>query len=292
MPLESDPNDYQNGVVVFDSYLDDRVTLAGSAAWIGKSDVQSFGFSAHEGKYGVGGRVTSLPIYADDGCALLHVGAGYFHLALVDHRFSVASRPLLRAGAGGGQTPNLVFTGTFFTPDGADVVNVEGALVLGPFSLSSEYAVARVSNVFEQATPVFTGPRGDVTYQAGYVEAGLFVTPGDRRRYDKKTGTWARTVPQENAFLVKRDGWVFGRGAAQLVARYTYLDLVDGAPVLTPTSGGARAGRQQDLTLGVNWYINSQTWVMINYVATHLDSVVSGASGDIHGIGCRIHIDF
>ena len=54
------PNDYQNGVVVFDSYLDDRVTLAGSAAWIGKSDVQSFGFGANEGKYGVGGRVTGL----------------------------------------------------------------------------------------------------------------------------------------------------------------------------------------------------------------------------------------
>jgi hypothetical protein len=35
------PNDYQNGVMVFNSYFDDRVTLAGSAAWIGKSNVQS-----------------------------------------------------------------------------------------------------------------------------------------------------------------------------------------------------------------------------------------------------------
>jgi phosphate-selective porin OprO/OprP len=286
------PNDYQNGVVVFNSYLDDRLTLAGSAAWIDKSDIQSFAFGANDGKYGVGGRVTGLPIYEDEGCTLLHLGAGWFHQALVDDRFSVANRPLLRAGAGGEQTPNLLFTGTFFTPNGVDIVNVEGALILGPFSMSGEYAVAHVSNVFEEDTPDFAGPRGNVTYQAGYVEAGLFITPGDYRRYDKKTGTWARTVPEENAFLVDHDHWGFGHGAVQLLARYTYLDLVSGNPVLTSTSDGARAGREQDLTLGVNWYLNSQTWVMVDYVLTHVDSVVPGASGNIQGIGCRLHIDF
>jgi phosphate-selective porin len=96
----------------------------------------------------------------------------------------------------------------------------------------------------------------------------------------------------ENAFLIKNGGWRFGHGAVQLVARYTYLDLVSGDPVLTPTSGGARAGRQHDLTLGVNWYLNAQTHIMVNYVATHLDSVVAAASGNIQSIGCRVHIDF
>jgi hypothetical protein len=33
-------------------------------------------------------------------------------------------------------------------------------------------------------------------------------------------------------------------------------------------------------------------WIMINGVATHIDSVVPGASGDIQGIGCRLHLDF
>lgn len=287
------PNDYQNGVVAFDSFLDDRVTLAGSAAWIGKSDVQSFGFGAHEGKYGIGARLTALPLYADDGYALLHVGCGYFHQALVDSRFSIASRPLLRAGAGSTQTPNLIFTGTFFTPNGADIANAEAALVWGPLSLSSEYAITHVNDVFEQAVPSFSGPRGDVTYHAAYLEAGLFITPGDQRRYDRTTGTWARTLPVENAYCVRSDaGGVSSHGAIQLLGRYTYLDLVDGTPVLTPTSGGARAGRQHDLTLGCNWYLNSQTWVMFNYVATRINSVVPGADGNIHGIGCRLHLDF
>jgi phosphate-selective porin OprO/OprP len=285
------PNDYQNGVVAFDSFLDDRLTLAGSAAWIGKSDVQSFAFGAHEGKFGYGARVTALPVYEDEGRMLVHVGAGYFHQTLVDHRFSIASRALLRAGAGSTQTPNVVFTGTFFTPNGADVVNAEAAVVRGPFSLSGEYALTHVNDVF--ATSDFTGPRGDVTYYAAYVEAGWFVTSGDQRRYDRKTGTWARTLPTENAYLVRQDGGaLFCHGAVQLLARYTFLDLVDGDPVLTPTSGGARAGRQQDITLGVNWYLNSQAWFAINYVATHIDSVAPGADGDIQGIGCRMHFDF
>jgi phosphate-selective porin OprO and OprP len=287
------PNDYQNGIVAFDSYFDDRVTLAGSAAWIGKSDIQSFGFGANEGKYGAGARVTALPIYKDEGRSLLHLGAGYFHQSLTDNLFSVASRPLLRAGAGGTQTPNLIFTGTFFSPNGADIANVEAAMVRGPFSMSGEYAVTHINNVFEQQTPVFAGPRGDVTYHAFYAEGGLFITPGDQRRYDKKTGTWTRTVPVQNAYFVRQDcGPIFSRGAVQLLARYTFLDLISGDPVLTPTSGGARAGRQQDVTLGANWYLNSQTSIMVNYVATHLESVVPGASGNIHGIGCRFHLDF
>ena len=231
------PNDYQNGVVVFDSYWDDRVTLAGSAAWIGKSDVQSFGFGTNEGKYGTGGRLRHCPsTRRRDGTCCTSAAAISTRL-LVDHRFSVASRELFRAGAGSNDTPNLIFTGTFFSPNGGDVANVEAAMVSGPFSLSSEYAIAHVNDVFETST--FTGPRGDVTYQAVYVESGLFVTPGDQRRYDKKTGTWARTNPQENAYLVRQRGCphLFLHGAVQLVARYTFLDLVDGDPVLTPTSG-------------------------------------------------------
>ena len=50
-----------------------------------------------------------LPIYEAEGCHLMHLGAGYFHQAFVDNQFNLASRPLLRAGAGGTQTPNLVF---------------------------------------------------------------------------------------------------------------------------------------------------------------------------------------
>src|SRR5262249_27326676 len=150
---------------------------------------------------------------------------------------------------------------------GANVADLEWALILGPFSMSAEYAVAWGGPVFDSFDGVrFSGPRGDAAYQALYVEAGCFLTPGDSRHYAPRTGTWDRTVPQENAFgVAAEDGhWCFGRGAVEVVARLSYLDLVGGDPPLTPTSStaGARAGRQRDLTLGLNWYLNSQARFM------------------------------
>jgi phosphate-selective porin OprO and OprP len=289
------PNNYQNGLMVFDSYLDDRVTLAGSLTRVGRATVNSFGFDAENGLYATGVRLTGLPVYQCDGRLLVHLGANYFHQALSGNRIAVANRELIRGGGGPTDVPNLLATGNFFSPNGANVADLEAAAVLGPLSLSAEYAVAWTRDVFEQFDGVnFSGPRGNVTYQALYVEGGYFITPGDYRRYDRKTGTWARTVPQENAFVVRGEDGRFcgGIGAVQLLARFTYLDLVSGSPALTPTSGGARAGTQRDLTLGVNWYLNPQTFLALNYVFTHLDSVVPGASGDIHGVGVRLHLDF
>jgi phosphate-selective porin OprO/OprP len=285
------PNDYQDGIELFDSCLDDRVTWASSFTRIGKSTVQSFGFGANDGAYAVAARLTGLPICADDGRALMHLGVGAQHAALIGDQFAVASRPLLRSGSGSGMdTPNVVATGTYLAPNGADIVDFEWAAIIGPFSLSSEYAIARVTDVSDSSNPF--GPHGDVVYQAAYVEGGVFLT-GESRKYDRKTGTWARTVPATN-FLGKRsadDNCDRGFGAVQLVARYTYLDLVGGDPVLTPTAG-ARAGRQSDITLGINWYLNPQVWVMADYVWTRIDSVVPGASGDFQGVGVRVHVDF
>jgi phosphate-selective porin OprO/OprP len=285
------PNDYQDGVMAFDSYWDDRVTLAGSLTRVGKSSIQSFGFDAADGAYAIAGRLTGLPLYADEGRCLMHVGVGYQFAALVDHQFAIASRPLLRAGAGSGtDTPNVVATSTYFTPDEVTIVDFEWAAVWGRYSLSTEYAIAWVDNVFD--TQAYTGPHGDVTYQAAYVEGGVFLT-GESRQYDVKTGTWKRTVPTTNAFGSRSADCdcTHGIGAVQLVARYTWLDLVSGDPILTQTSG-ARAGRQQDITLGVNWYLNPQVFVMTNYVWTHIDSTVPTASGDFQGFGVRVHVDF
>src|SRR5262249_11559858 len=145
------PNDYQNGVMLFDSYWNDRATLAGCLAWVSKATVQSFGFGGFDvGQYGASGRATALPIYRDDGRVLMHVGAGFLFQALNDSTFAVANRPLLRAGAGNTQTPNVLFTGNFFSPNGASLVVLEWAMVCGRFAMSAEYAVARGTNLFDQ----------------------------------------------------------------------------------------------------------------------------------------------
>ena len=289
------PNNIQSGLQFFDSYLDDRITLSGTFTRIGSKTLNTFGFNAQDGLYAGGVRVTGLPIYEDDGRVLMHLGLSFYHQALEQNRLSLANRMPLRAGAGPTDVPNLLATDSFFSPNGETIVDGEWAVILGPFSMSAEYAIATVPDTFNSFDGVrFSGPRGDVTYHAWYVEAGYFVTPGDRRRYDKALAHWGRTIPEENAFLAADDGgeWRHGTGAVQVLARLAYVDLLSGSPALSPTSGGARAGSQRDVTLGVNWYLNPQTHFMLNYVWTRINSVVPGASGDIHGFGTRLHFDF
>src|SRR5262249_44372665 len=193
-----------------------------------KANLNNFAFDVEDGRYAAGARVTALPVYRDDGRVLIHVGANYYHQALANNIFTVANRLPLRAGGGPTQGPNLLATGNFFSPGGANVADLEWAMILGPFSASAEYALAWSGPIFENFDGVrYSGPRGDVTYQAFYVEAGCFLTPGDGRRFAPKTANWDRTVPVENAFgVAAEDGrWCFGRGAVEVVARLSYLDL-------------------------------------------------------------------
>jgi phosphate-selective porin len=143
------------------------------------------------------------------------------------------------------------------------------------------------------AQSVLSGPVGRVSYQGFYVESGYFLSRGDYRRYNRKTGAWDRTTPLENAWFLKgKDGRVsVGRGAVQLLARFSYLDLQSGNPVLTPKVG-AQAGIESDVTLGVAWYINPQANMQVNYVHTQINSVLRGASGSFDGLGLRFHYDF
>jgi hypothetical protein len=110
------PNDYQNGVILFNSYLDDRVTAASSFTRVGKATVDSFGFGADNGLYATGIRLTGLPIYQDDGRVLLHLGVDYFHQALSGHTFAAANRMPLRQAAGRIRFQTCSLPATFSRP--------------------------------------------------------------------------------------------------------------------------------------------------------------------------------
>lgn len=90
-----------------------------------------------------------------------------------------------------------------------------------------EYAFLFSVNAFENFDgPNFTGPRRDVNYQAAYIEGGWFITPGDYRRFDRKTAIWGRTIPGRGFVCLKDcDGTSRSRGcgAAQLMAPLSYL---------------------------------------------------------------------
>jgi phosphate-selective porin OprO/OprP len=272
---------YASGVMAFDSYLEDHLTAAVSLTRIGKQTMNPFGFGSGPGEYAATGRLTGLPIYEDDGRRLLHLGIGYSLNGLDNHQFQLANRPLVRAGAGSQEVPNIIQTGTFFTPDPAQTLNSELAVVLGRLSLSAEYQVAWTTSLFDQFSGgTFAGPHGNATYQRVYAEVGFFLDPRDNRHYNRKEGVWDRQVTQRGLHLVG------DHMPVQLICRYSYLDLASGNPVLTPASG-AQAGWENDLTAGVNWFINAQVCFSVNYVYTHLQ-YVNDTSGSINGLGCRL----
>ena len=286
------PFQYVNGIMCCNSYWDDRATAALALVWVGKQTVTPFAFGAGSDECAVIGRLTCLPIYEDDGQRLVHLGIGYDYSGTDNNNFYAANRPLVRAGAGSQQVPNILYTGAFYTPNPVQLMNAEFAMVCGRLSMSAEYQLVRGTDIFDTLNNgVFSGPRGNVTYQGFYAESGFFLNPDDYRRYNKKNAVWDRQLQGDSSGSRMRSPWLFAdHTPVQLLCRYTYLDLDSGNPVLTPSSG-TQAGREHDITTGFDWYINPEVHFMVNYVYTRLD-YVNNTSGSLNGLGCRVHVDF
>jgi phosphate-selective porin OprO/OprP len=285
------PFNFVNGIEAFNTWCDDRITGAIAFTQVGKETITPFAFGAGNGQTAVTGRLTCLPIYEDEGRRLLHLGIGYSVSGTDNNNFTTANRPLVRAGAGSQQVPNIIATGSFFTNSPVQFVDAEFAAVRGRYSLSAEYEVVEGHNVFGALNNgIFSDPRGDVTYQALYVETGFFLNPDDYRRFDKRQAVWGRQYAAPCGADQPHSMWLFDHRPVQLICRYTYLDLASGNPVLT-SSSGVQAGWENDVTAGVDWYINPQVHFIVNYVYTHL-TYVNNTGGDFNGLGCRLHLDF
>ncbi len=146
----------------------------------------------------------------------------------------------------------LVNTGTIENVRSQTVLGLEAAAVFGAFSWQGEYMVANLNR--ENGNP-------DVGFDGYYTFVSWFPT-GESRSYNPKKGKFGSAKPLHD-FDLKTGG----SGAWEIAARYSEIDLNDG-----PISGG----KEQNTTLGVNWYINPNVRMMANYVRTNTDE----AAGD------------
>ena len=140
----------------------------------------------------------------------------------------------------------------------------ELALTAGSFHTQAELIYA-VVNRLGGSTVVFSGASAQAAY----------ILTGEHRPYNRKNGVLGRVVPDEP----------FGRtgcGAWEIAARWSMLDLND---------ADIRGGRLNDLTLGLNWYLNKFTKLQLNYIHAFLDSAVNGDS-DTDIVAMRAQIDF
>lgn len=110
--------------------------------------------------------------------------------------------------------------------------NFEALYIHNKYSFQSEYTSAHVD-----------ARKGQYDFYAYYLQGSYFIL-GDGRKYKTGTATLSKVKPN-------RDGDI------ELAFRYSYIDLIDKDEL---------GGTQSDCNYGLNWYINNELKLMLNYI--------------------------
>ncbi|MEM6793442.1 MAG: porin [Acidobacteriota bacterium] len=210
-----------------------------------------FGESVSEDATAITGRVGFRPQWENDGRNMVHVAADV-QLRDVDGTLRYRARPEAHFA------DRYVNTGTF-AADGVDLFNFEIATVQGPFWAAAEYITADVD----------APASGDPSFDSYYVEAGYYLT-GEHRRFKTSSAAWNRQKPNTT--------FGDGGGAWEIAGRFSTIDLNDAA---------ITGGEQDTFALALNWYLNSATRLMLNYVHADVED-----SGEADFFLARWSIDF
>lgn len=198
---------------------------------------------AHDNYYGFSSRVTYLPWKQES--SLLHLGAAWnTRKSKKGNRNRFSSRP----------EAHLVYkmanTG-LMEADSINMLGLEFAAMKGRFLFQGEYIGAYLDS------PALNDPG----FSGFYLLASYLLTE-DKHSYKKSNGTIGGVSPS-NPF-----GMEDGMGAWEMAVRFSQVELDDSL-----ISGGLL----KDVTLGVNWYMNKYTRMMVNYI--HADRDDFGTAG-------------
>ena len=258
------------GVQLSNAYLGDpgmeRLTYA-LGVFKGTDNWPSLNDGDEDQGYAFTGRVTGLPYFDPANKRLLHLGMSYSHRNPDGAPYVIRSTPearLLRFRWVDSESAPEGYRLANAIPDNVDLWGIESAFVWGPLSIQGEYVRSNVDS--------YLG--GNLEFDSYYIYASYFLT-GESRPYKNASGVFDRVKPLKNF------EWGKGWGAWEVAARYSAIDLNDG-PI--------RGGSEDNLTLGINWYLNPNTRWMLNYVMADLDHDLY--SGNMNILQTRFQIDF
>ena len=269
------PSPFSNGrapgISFFDTHLDERLFFG---IGFSKNTRNSYGFNSQDGAYAVTGRLSGLVVDENDGQRLLLLGIAASQRDLVDGTVRYRVRSSVR-GSPSPLLPRLADTGNI-AGDSQSIINIESAGVLGPLLVQAEYTAAMTSGASQRRMQADT-----LFYQGWYVQTSYLLT-GETRRLLRDDFAFARVQP------LSPFAWVAGMepcgtGAWELAARYTSLDL---------NNQGINGGVVDNITLGVNWYLNSTAKFQWNYDYSYRRANGGASDGAIHALGMRVHFDF
>lgn len=249
-----------NGIMAYDAPFEERMTWA---AGLFRSTSDQFGgnVGSYSGWAGTA-RVTGLP-YVDETCGpmhtFLHLGAAYSLRFNGNRTVVFATTPEVRTQIDVGPA-NPIFVNTLpINSRYYQLIGSEAAWVSGPLSIQGEYAYVPVQQI--------DGP--NLGFQSAYGYVSYFLT-GESRPYRKNNGTFDRLIPNTNALKpTTATGKPSGIGAWELAARYSFIDT---------NNHNVNGGELQNVTLGINWYLNPYTRIGLNYVKPMLTRAPVGYS--------------
>lgn len=156
--------------------------------------------------------------------------------------------------------------------------NVQTALAIGSLSVQAEWNAAVIQQL----------QGGPVVFQGGYAYASFFLT-GEHRDYDGKTGTF-NGVHVDRPFLCMRGdkqvggGW----GAWELAVRFSYMKYRNSHLPLA-SSGLLQGDNEADGVVGINWYLNDNARIMVNWThAVIVDPNFGPSFADAIFVSCQV----
>ncbi|WP_114395672.1 OprO/OprP family phosphate-selective porin [Oleisolibacter albus] len=232
----------------------------------------TIGTAARDDQASVIGRASVLAATGNDYDVHLGTSAGYMYEpgqtagAGSPRNYSLSERPETRIGGG----TVLVNTGNINTED-FTVYGGEFGATYKSFWTMAEYFQYDFSR---------RGGLSDLSFDSWYVAAGWFLT-GERRPYSVASG----------AFGAPRIQWPFktsggyGVGAWEIAARYSTADLT------SSKINVATEGKQDIVTLGLNWYPNAAFRFMLNYNFIKVDRP-TGTDVNLDALTLRAQFQF
>ena len=197
------------------------------------TDADNYGNAkAHDDTYALSGKMTCLP-WLEENSRLAHLGASFQYRSMPENgavRFRQRPEAHLM--------PNLIDS-SLIAADSNTVFGLEGAIIFDRYSLQGEWIQSRIDS------PEI----GDISLKGFYLFGSIFLTD-DHRGYSKGKGSFTRVRPES---VFSPEG---GTGAVELAIRYSSLDFEDFLP----------DEKLDDITFGVNWYLNDYTRIMCNYI--------------------------
>ena len=202
-------------------------------------------------------RITYLAI--SDGDKLLHLGISNSIRKNSDNDYGFSSRAENHMGS------ELLSVEFINQVKDVNIIAGEMAYVNSSLSLQGEVVQTTVNTENGQGNAPFA--HEIISY---YGQLSYFLTEESRSYKSSLTG-FGRVKPKNN---YGKNGW----GALEVAARFSAIDMQED-------------GSLEDFTIGLNWYLNPNTRVMLNYVMGELTDGVGEVITE-NAVMMRIQLDF